>query len=86
MEVGRLLGSVHVGVEFLRVCLNQGRFLQLRVLVEVTEADPVIESDSSSQKQQREGPKVELWCESNISDRAPTGQGSIRVLTVKVME
>ncbi len=85
MEVGRLLGSVHVGMEFLRVCLYQGRFLQLRVLVEVTEADPVIESDSSGQEQQCEGPEVELWCESNISDRAPTEQG-IRELTVKVME
>ena len=50
VKISRLLGGVYIGVKFLRVCLDQRRFLQLRVFVEVTEANPVVESDGESQK------------------------------------
>ena len=50
VKISRLLGGVYIGVKVLRVCLHQRRFLQLRVFVEVTEANPVVESDGESQK------------------------------------
>lgn len=43
VESGGLVWGVHIGMELLRIRLNQGRLFELGVLIEVPETYPVIE-------------------------------------------
>ena len=60
MKCWWLFGSIDVRMKLLGVCLDQRGFLELGVFVEVTETDPIVESDGKSKKEQSKGPEVEL--------------------------
>jgi len=52
--------AVDVGVEFLCVRFDEGRFLKLGIYIEVAESKPVVERHGSEHEHDRERPKVEL--------------------------
>ena len=60
VECCRWIWAVDVGVEFLCVRLDEGRFLKLGVCVEVAESKPVVERHGSECEHYGERPKVEL--------------------------
>lgn len=60
VERGRRVGTIDIGVKFIRIRLDEGRFLQLRVRVEISEAYPVVKADSRSNKYNSKGPEIEL--------------------------
>ena len=53
VKISRLLGGVYIGVKFLRVCLDQRRLFELCVLVQISEAYPIVERNSASKEEER---------------------------------
>jgi len=51
---------VNVGVKLIHIWLNERRFLQLHVLIEIPEAYPVVQNNGGQNKQNSEVPKVQL--------------------------
>lgn len=47
-------------MELLSICLDQRWLLQLRILVQIPEADPIVEGNGKSKEEDCKRPEVEL--------------------------
>lgn len=54
------LACVNVGVKFIHVWLHERRLFQLHVIVQIFEANPVVQGDGGTYKEQGEVPESEL--------------------------
>ena len=60
MEGRSCFRSIDIGVQLLRVGLNEWRLLELRVRVQVSESYPVVQRHQRNAEHDCKGPEVEL--------------------------
>ena len=72
--------SIHIRMKLLHVRLAQRRFLQLHVVVEVSEAYEVVQGDRARPKYQDKGPKVQLYSPVSLTHIRRSRSRTVRVI------